>query len=109
MTDAIAKLRALEDAATPAPWREGAVERENVFCAHGATIGPERVLARMNREFPGFKRDAALIAAMRNALPALLDLVEAADEVRDGSTTQTRRNYDTKRAALAQALEVTDG
>ena len=75
----LARLRALADAATPGPWRAGTHERENVFCAYGATMGPERVLLRMNREFPGFKRDAAFIAAANPAVVlALIAVVEQA-------------------------------
>jgi len=76
-------LSSLLDAATPAPWREGSVERYHVFaqCRDPACLGTERVLLRMNTHFP-HADDAALIAASRNALPALLRIARAARALR---------------------------
>jgi hypothetical protein len=61
--EVIKELERLAKAATPGPWRAGTHERENIFCASGATIGPERVMLRMNQGFPNYTHDAAFIAA----------------------------------------------
>lgn len=64
--------------ATPAPWREGTVERFHVFApnTHPEAMGPERVLLRMNEHFPHVD-DARLIAALRNAAPEMLAIARA--------------------------------
>lgn len=53
----------LAEAATPGPWRAGAVDTWHVFApsTHADAMGPERVLLRMNMHFP-FVADAAHIA-----------------------------------------------
>jgi hypothetical protein len=71
-------LRELEAAATPGPWRGEVVGSE------GAMVYPPRSMrgwvARVtNRTFAEDQANAALIAAARNALPLLLDVVDAAD------------------------------
>lgn len=75
----IARLRGLLERATRGPWES--LNGRHVF-------GPDRVLlAELRREdeegdgFPAWEEAAAttdLIVAMRNALPALLDVAEAA-------------------------------
>jgi hypothetical protein len=59
----IDKLEALARAATPGPWREGQVEVWNVFVPGHGSLGPERVLLRMNQHFEKFRDDATFIAA----------------------------------------------
>lgn len=75
----IEELRRLDREATQGEWRPGTVERDAIFveATHQERMGPERVLLRMNHHFGGHERDAALIAAMRNAFPRLLDAAEA--------------------------------
>jgi RNA polymerase-binding transcription factor DksA len=71
-----AALRALLDAASPAPW---AVECEGGYIVHGT----ESTVAEAYGERDS--ADAAFIAAARNELPALLDLVDRLDRARDGA------------------------
>lgn len=63
----LAELRRLHEQATPAPWNVG-------YAPNGAHItGP-----RTWRTGLYDAKDAALIAAARNAFPALVDIAEAA-------------------------------
>jgi hypothetical protein len=72
----LSALRALCEQATPGPWRQGNVERYNVFteCRDAECLGTERVLLKMNTWFE-HEHDAAFIAISRTALPALIDEV----------------------------------
>lgn len=74
MTIDIAKLRELEKSATPGPWQVGEENESR------AEIFARRVIATVHRDRFGAPRpdDASLIVAARNALPALLDELEAA-------------------------------
>lgn len=66
MKQFIERLRELEEAATPAPW----------IVEHACVNGP---VYRIAGEYePVIPQDAKLIAEMRNALPKLLAVVEAA-------------------------------
>jgi len=67
-------LRELHEAATPAPWRYN--DREDDSTVLG---GDEYVAVYIAKD--GVPEDLALIAAMRNALPLLLDVVDAAREL----------------------------
>lgn len=73
-------LRRKARAATPGPWRAGAVQKDRVFAPYaGALEGPngERVLLRMNEHFPN-EADAAFIAAAHpGVVLALLDRIAA--------------------------------
>lgn len=73
MTPLSAKLRALHEAATPGEWRFGEL-------GHALWGGPDGELIYDSgaRQHIGIS-DAALIVALRNALPALADLIEAAE------------------------------
>lgn len=62
----IKNLRDLAERATPGPWRTGPG-------AHGYAVRGDGYLAGVMRS-----DDAELIAAMRNALPELLDAAERA-------------------------------
>ncbi len=64
MSDTLRRLQELHQAATPAPWEADAYDDEAWIL--NTDLGP------------GHKADVALIAAMRNTLPALLDIAEAA-------------------------------
>lgn len=96
----IDQLRALADAATPGPW-EGS----------GGDIWSDThgFLSRDELE----NADAAFIAAMRNALPALLDTVEVAEGIRGDMRQQWEAGYEAGiRSAdrrLRLALEILDG
>lgn len=74
-------LRRLLEAATPGPWRQGRMEPWHIFTPHGASIGPDRVVLRMNmtntRDW-SWSADAALIAALVNAAPRLIEMAERA-------------------------------
>ena len=80
MIDIIA-LRKLESKATPGPWEwEDYDLRSNsgvIRVAHGVFLGE-------SDGFPGFEDDKEFIAAIRNALPALLDELERLREEKDG-------------------------
>jgi hypothetical protein len=77
----IERLRALADRATPGPWSIGEDAREAAATLRaqprsattGAAVGaPVDVIIPFGRAYS----DAALIAASRNAIPALLDEIE---------------------------------
>lgn len=76
MTDPLDTLRALEAAATPGPWTLGTRNE------HGIVLSPEHGLV-VSSPWTATGRadnDAALIAAARNALPALLTIARALPE-----------------------------
>ena len=85
MSDTLRRLRELEAAATSGPWVD-----EGDGCISSVRTGFwNACVCMMERSFHGSDwtnpdRDAALIAAMRNALPALLDVAEAARTLLDG-------------------------
>ena len=81
----LAELKALEAAATPGPW--GFVRR-----THKCVIGPRgtgyilaaierKALVYAGRDTGDAEADAALIAAARNALPALIACAKACEQV----------------------------
>lgn len=69
MTDTLKNLRALHAAATPGPWK-----------SHGIAVHP--AMNDSAFDHPTFQHyaDADLTAAMRNAIPALLAVAEAAEK-----------------------------
>lgn len=86
----IAALRALEKAATPGPWL---IESDGIVTSaalpppehwpgeHSEIIGStdvRRIVQTDSGYYPPREADAALIVAMRNALPALLDALDEA-------------------------------
>lgn len=82
MTLDLDKLEALDKAATPGPWRTSMSgysiksDDENlpiVACVHGGMDASDAQLET-------FQDNAALISAMRNALPALLQAARERDE-----------------------------
>jgi len=94
------QLRELEQAATAGPWLS---EPDRVFVPEKHVDGCYCI-----RDIP--EHDAALIAAMRNALPALLEFVEAVDSeavyFKDGEPMNTTTaDLDALRAALAEMGE----
>lgn len=112
-----AELDALErlcEAATPARWRAGAVEKHHVFARHDeglAGLGGERVLLRMNEHFP-HEADAAFIAAAREAVPALIAEVRHLRTVVESARARfevwTPETYAALQSALAKLDEVTN-
>lgn len=77
MTD-LARLRELLAAATPGPWETA--ERSDTINVQAG----QRAVARCQRK-AGVWRDAALIVAAVNALPALLDRIEALERVAEAA------------------------
>jgi hypothetical protein len=85
--DDLARLEALERAATPAPWADGSAS----CCPDMGWVDGPAGKGKVCPQYEGTKtthtldaNDAALIAAIRNALPALLaDHARLTDEVAD--------------------------
>lgn len=96
MTDALARLRKLAEAATPGPWLDArSPEMAEYYPIRWVAFGVPKDTAT---DWEG--HDIALIAAMRNALPLLLDLVEVANNIRRSGSLNNYNDYDTARAAL---------
>lgn len=97
----IKELRRLERAATPGPWEtttwDGLLYVASVQQLQGSYV------CELGIGSDGAERDAALIAAARNALPALLRVAEAARELAAGPESTA---WDELYAAIA-ALEAT--
>lgn len=72
----VSRLRELERAATPGPWHYED-ERYSARCVIGVKPIDDRWVAHAQPAFNG-EVNGKLIAAVRNALPLLLDVVEAA-------------------------------
>lgn len=108
----VKRLRELEKAATPGPWRVGSVETFHVFVPHPeGLVGPggERVLLRFNEHYP-HDADADLIVWLRNNCAALLDAaerVEAIDAPRtsDDLSTAWAQKVDALRETVKLAKE----
>lgn len=109
----IARLRELDAAATPVPWAAS-----EWYCNDSeggwAAIGPHHLAETDDIDdgpdgqlHKAAKADAALIAAMRNALPALLDQLDAQAAEIDLLRRQTEELEKWKGLALV-AEEVTD-
>lgn len=78
MTDVISRARAVMEAATPGPWRADDHGEGGVYTDSDDMI--DRILTDHPRE------DARAIALAVNVMPAMLDLVEAVRNVRDGGS-----------------------
>lgn len=80
MTDLLARLRAMEAAATKGPWSVVEYNEGESLAIHDAR-GDWRVCfmatAGKQADLDGIEANAALIVAMRNALPDLLARIEA--------------------------------
>lgn len=72
--DPIAELRELESAATPGPWDVESRLGSELTRVYGGNGWPVALIARWSHEAD--QADAAFIAAARNALPLLLDVVD---------------------------------
>lgn len=85
------RLRALEQAATPGPWKH------DLGNADVEGPRPERAEVCVRGEHGNYHANLELIAAVRNALPLLLDVAEAVERFRDDADGE---GWDEVRAAL---------
>lgn len=96
----IPELRALLSRATPGPWHTIMVL---IRCEESCgSVGDGKTVAE-TRTGPAMLDDAALIAAAVNALPALLDAVEAAQRLLDD--VKQRHPGEELRCPYTQALD----
>lgn len=104
------RLRQLEQAATPGPWKADCVEDPNEPTGDGDeqyVFRPE-VGHQVCAYYDSDSADAELIAAMRNALPALLDVAEAAERAQSLLGWSAREDVERDLcAALDRLREVT--
>ncbi len=109
--EVLEKLAQLDRDATPGPWRAGTVETEAVFVHNPSpgAMGPERVLLRTNVHFMRFGEDARVSAAIRNALPALLEALRAGQDMRraliDADHFYGQELWDSALVRIGEALE----
>lgn len=76
----IDELEALEKAASEAPWLQGHhVDEPRALCASARRFDSLLAVDADGMAIVSRERDAALIAAARNALPALIAVVKAAE------------------------------
>lgn len=73
-----ADLRTLLNAGTPGVWK---VKQDILFCGGKASISAKDELLAILEFSKRDQSDAALIVALHNAAPALLDVVEAAQAI----------------------------
>lgn len=101
------QLRERAQAATPGYWREGAVEKHNVFveCRDPECLGTERVLLKMNTHFE-YEADTAFIAAANpKTVIELLDYIERLEQ--SGPRNYVHRAFhDETVAELTKAAEL---
>jgi hypothetical protein len=85
MTDATIRLLKLHEAATPGPW---CVHPGDDYQEPGVEVDPGRhgITTFIAEECLQGRADAALIAAARNVLPELLDVVDALRGLRAART-----------------------
>lgn len=97
MVDRLDELQRLHDAATKGPWRadvtpsgpSGQVLRNEAVVADHASRDIVLVARRGSERGHQWAKDATCIAAMRNALPALLRVARAAQKSIGGDTFTT--------------------
>jgi hypothetical protein len=80
----LARLRRLDAEATPGPWRAGDGEdidprRRTLWASFDESLLCSDPHSRLERFI--YRQDVDLVVAMRNALPALLRVVQAAEEL----------------------------
>ena len=105
----VEKLRELTRAATPGPWVDGAGD---IFAED--TLGEDGMVRDGECEVAScYSRnrieDEALIVAMRNALPALLDVVEAARAVEESESVGQPSVYPRALKRLRDAIGRVEG
>lgn len=93
--DEIAELRRLEAAATKAPWHQGPYYKCDVHSPHQRR--DRDYVVRGSSALPCDADDAELIVKARNAIPRLLDALEAKD----------RHQIDADARIVAQRAEIT--
>ena len=78
-------LKKLDAEATPGPWRYLHAYRDTPEYLREANIGTrsEEIISRDSGVYGPSTEDAELIIHMRNALPKLLNIIEAAQAMRD--------------------------
>jgi tagatose-1,6-bisphosphate aldolase non-catalytic subunit AgaZ/GatZ len=95
----LGELERLAKAATPGPWkcpRFLGQPQLYVYKAHGADIQVARALSEL-------RPDAAFIAAANPATVLLMvEALRAAEKMREGSTSKTRRDFDAALGKLEQ-------
>lgn len=96
----IEKLRELLAKATPGPWPPAVTASDNRDMGHAR--GPEHPRPSRMSWHPQTEADAALISAMRDTLPALLDVAEAARTLVEGSGYEAESNQELVIVALAK-------
>lgn len=96
------EIRTLEAAATAAPWTWLPDDRDQ---ATGAWVrfGGEGAL---NESGYGIEEDVELLVAMRNALPALLDIAQAADGLQSAASGEKAWGPDGEHMATRYWREV---
>jgi hypothetical protein len=100
-----AELDELDDHAAAAgresgsEWRAGSVERFHVFTTTGATMGPDRVLLRMNEHFAHTKTADFIAAASPGVVRRLVAEVRRVKAERDAVIARIERIDDMARAA----------
>jgi hypothetical protein len=90
--NAVERLRGLLEKGTPGPWRVLG-ETHQIGAAYDWWVGP-----------PARETDADLIVAAVNALPALLDVVEVAQEVKRWAPTLSNSKFRQHVRDLGDAL-----
>lgn len=104
------ELRRLLSEASPERWVDGEEREDGTAMVYRPNNGPLRVVVPVAETTAS---DARLIAALRNAAPALLDVVEAAEALleagdNDVGEDEGMRTVDALRAAL-EALHGKEG
>lgn len=106
LTKTIEELKALEIEATPGPWSESALYSLLRYGRKGSGAWDDALeMANWTEKLPD-EDDAALIVAMRNALPELLELetrAEKAEAERDWLALQLQRIHNGCATRAAEA------
>ena len=93
----IEELRGLLAKATPGPWKNHLVDDTTIVASNGFEIGTTWPGGSVYNGFvdPAEQHEinAALIVAMRNALPSLLAQIEKAERERDEAQMEIKRHF----------------
>ena len=94
LAETIARLRELEAKATPAPWEAGTTALGGGPLHRPVVTAPDQPLPRpfLIAENVSSAGDAELIAALRSALPALLDAAERAERLEKENAALSEQN-----------------
>jgi hypothetical protein len=112
----IERLRELDEAATPGPWRdelmgsEGAIVMQDGFSSRMGAL-PRRIARVTGQNFQADKANAAVIAEVRTRLPEIIAVLEAAEDL-EAMLTQPATVFDSRLsraiARLSSALAALD-